>query len=136
MLECRPHLTAQDFIYRVATEPEFREKHLANPNLLADEYDVDPIDLESIKKIDAAKLEKELTGIRKFTSGKIGGSFSYLHNQDSYTDHSKDIHENHSHEKSSNEGGEVSLSVEEMLAKVIEQNVLPEALIKIKKLPS
>lgn len=114
----KPTLTAQEFIFRVALEPDFREKFLANPGHLSNEYDISEADLQSIKRIDAAKLSKELAGINASELVKIGGLVAN-HCNDSHTNHMKDNHSQNSHDK----------GCDDIVGRVIERVVLPEALV-------
>jgi hypothetical protein len=114
----KPYLSTQEFIFRAATEVEFREKYLTNIELLAKDYEVSHVDLESLKRIDAKKLEKDLSGIKSTELLNVGAIFNANHCKDSHIDHSKEGHTNNSHSK----------GCDDVIKGLVEHVVLPEAL--------
>jgi hypothetical protein len=115
----KPNLTVQEFLFRLATEPAFRKKYLANPDALSNEYEIKHMDMEGIKRIDAKKLERELAAIKTPELVKAGAILAGYHCNDSHTNHSKDGHTKDSHDK----------SCSDMMTSVLEHIVLPEALM-------
>lgn len=99
----KPTLTPRDYIFRVATDPDFRAKYLANPDALKGTFEVSAADLEGIKKIDGGKLGVELDKIKAGGGIKAGGIITGYHQNSSHESHCKggDPHCKDSHTKGS-----------------------------------
>lgn len=120
-MEKKP-LTLQEFIFRSATELEFRKKYFANPRLLAKDYEVKHIDLESIERINFGKLEKELKDLQTSELIKADLGMAANHCNSSHALHSKDAHTQNSHTN----------GCDDILTEAIQQVILPQALVKLK----
>jgi hypothetical protein len=90
----RPILTVQKFLYFSATNSEFRDKYLREPEQLKKDFTVTGADIALIRRLDFSRLGKELDALNVLEVQKLGSGFASTHCKDSHVNHWKDDHNN------------------------------------------
>jgi hypothetical protein len=93
----KPILTVQKFLYFSATDADFRKKYLNSPEQIEKDFYVTGADIELIRRLDFANLNKELDALNVLEVQKLGSGFAATHCKDSHVNHWKDDHNNDSH---------------------------------------
>lgn len=85
----KPTLTPREYIFKVAVDPDFRNKYLTKPEALKANYDISDADFKGIEKIDGAKLGAELDKIKAGVGMRAGGIITGVHTNNSHESHCK-----------------------------------------------